>query len=288
MRHIKYFETRSERNAAQLYTPYLIYTKETDELEIMDVQPVEAATNPEFMALCYSKGWSEREDYMTADECAAVTNQQFYGSTSNSDFVPIKSLEELKYFTGLTTLQPSGLWDNTNIEVIHYPNSIVDCYEYRATTVLNKMSKLRKVTFPDNMPRFWDINVPAHGKTLIANCPLLKNLDVSNTAWTTDWGYRVIQSTPLKTLSLPKTMSSCASNWCFNVQSKLEWMRLFNPTPVANFAQDEFIGSTTRFYVPNDSVNTYKATTNFSSHADYIFPMSQWATDLQNGVIVEY
>lgn len=284
MKYIKLFETEKERNNTELITPYLIYIKETDSFEMMDVQAVEKKTNPEFMALCYAKGWCAHEDYMTAEECAAVTDSQF-NSVTNAQFKPVKSLEELKYFTGLTKLQKSGLWDNTNIEVVHYPNTIVDCYEYKATSVFYNMPKLRKIIFPDNMPRYWDIETSTHAKTLVNKCPSLKHLDFSNTAWTNDWTYRLIQATPLISLSLPKSIVIKNAEWAFNCNSKLQWMRIFNPTPYSRLATGDLIDSTTRFYVPDEAVDTFKATTNFSSHSDYIFPMSQWQEDLDAGII---
>lgn len=284
MKHIKLFETEKERNNTELITPYLIYIKETDSFEMMDVQAIEKRTNPEFMALCYAKGWCAHEDYMTAEECAAVTDSQF-NSVPNAQFKPVKSLEELKYFTGLTKLQKSGLWDNTNIEVVHYPNSIVDCYEYKATTVFYNMPKLRKIIFPDNMPRFWNTETLAHGKILVNKCPSLRHLDVSNTAWTTDWQGRVVQQAPLISISFPKTLKVTTTNWSFDTHSKLQWMRVFNPTPYPALAVAEVIGPDTRFYVPDEAVDAFKETDNFSSHSDYIFPMSQWQEDLDAGII---
>lgn len=284
MKYIKLFETEKERNNTELITPYLIYIKETDSFEMMDVQAIEKRTNPEFMAICYAKGWCAHEDYMTAEECAAVTDSQF-NSVTNAQFKPVKSLEELKYFTGLTKLQKSGLWDNTKIEVVHYPNTIVDCYEYKASTVFSNMPKLRKIIFPDNMPRYWDTDAPAHGKTLVYKCPSLKHLDFSNTAWVNDWQYRTVQQTPLISISFPKTLKMTSTSWSFACNSKLQWMRIFNPTPYAALATGEAIGSTTRFYVPDEAVDAFKATTNFSSHSDYIFPISQWQEDLDAGII---
>jgi hypothetical protein len=147
MKHIKLFETAEEFQAAEIATPFVGYIKETDSFEMVDIQPIEKGNNPEFLALCYSKGWCENPNYMTLEECAAVTNTQF-NSLSKTDLTSIKSLEELKYFTGLTTLPKPGLFDTlSNLTVVHFPDQIVDPYSTNGNLFQN-CSNLVKVVFP--------------------------------------------------------------------------------------------------------------------------------------------
>lgn len=280
MKHIKLFNTVTERNAATLETPYVIYIKETDSLEMLDVQPIESRTNPELMALCYSKGWCAREDYMTAEECAAVSDTQFNTLTATL-LKDVKSLEELKYFTGLTKFPKIGLFTSVSqIEVVHFPNSMTQGWTSSNGTVFSVCSKLEKVIFPDNVTAFCGDGT--NSQSLFIKVPKLKFFDISNTKLT--WlGYKAIDTgVDLTGLTLPSTMVDLRANWYFTTAPK--WVKLFNPVPVARL--NLIAGANTRLYVPDESVDAYKEFSELSSVVNNIFPISQWQEDVDNEIIV--
>ena len=279
MKYIKLFETAAQRNAAVLNTPYLVYTKETGVLEVMDVQPIEKATNPEFMALCYAKGWAANEDYMTKEECAAVTDAMF-ASLTKAQLRPVKSLEELKYFTGLTVLPDYGMFDeNSQIEVVHFPPQMTSYATTSTNGVFSNCPYLRKVVFPDNLS---SINVRC---TTFNRCFQLKHIDLSNTK-ITNLCNKFSYNSDLISISLPATITSATSNDIIfsSANAGYSWVRLFRTSPMDHHVQNR-CNSNTRFYVPDESVNDYKQSSIYSVYASKIFPMSQWQEDLDNGII---
>lgn len=288
MKHIKLFETVNERNTAELIPPYLVYIKETDTLETRDHQAIEKYKNPQLMALCYSKGWCDSPEYMTSEECAAVTNAQFNGLT-NTQVKSVKSFEELKYFTGLTTLPKNTLFNNCVATIVNFPPNMANAYESAAKPIVKDWGKLVSLTFPDNLvttrPSKSGGDATVH--SLIDGAPKLKHLDLSNTKLT-EITNRTFQSVGLNSLILPKTIKTCATQWGFDLNNKLKWLKLYNTTPVTNLAltnSSSLTSTSTRIYVPDEAVDTYKAATNFSSLASNIYSHTQWQEDINNGII---
>lgn len=280
MKYIRLFETQAERAAANMVPPYLIYTKEGDTLEIEDVAPINSVDTPELMTLVYSWGWSENPNYMTARECAAVTDAQFAtkGGTSstNSQFVGVPDLSCLQYFTGLTDI-PS--------------------YYFKGCTACTK------IIFPENIETI--------GLFIFAGNAIAGAVDLSRTKITRLPGMYTsgVGCTGVKGMSLPASVyylgdgnnahgvwdgaNGRTTNW---VWFKFPNTSLVCPTRGSMGTNNKSI---LRIYVPDELVATYKADNsatgdssstgryiNWSTFANQIYPISQWQTDVDNGIIV--
>lgn len=275
MKYIRLFNTLAERAAAVLVPPFLVYTKETNKLEIQDVTPINSVENPELMALMYSWGWAEHEQFMTFDECAAVTDAQFASkagtSSSNSLFVGVTDFSALQYFTGLTTIPSYCFNGATSITRIIFPETI---------------DTIGNFIFSGNACA----GVADMSKTKITRCPLLWNS--SN------------QCGNLKGLSLPDTCYYIGNGsqgvWDGNASrtGNLLWFKIPNTQKVCctRYSIGSNYTSKLRLYVPDDMVETYKTDTEtdgqsagrntaWSTFANNFYPMSQWQTDVDNGVI---
>lgn len=283
MKHIKLFETTAERNAAVIKTPYLIYTKENDTIEVLDEQPIERITNRPLMSLMYSKGFAANANYMTLEECAAVTSDQFDALTS-ADVKNIVTFNEFKYFTGIINLPLYAQFNSSvSLEEIHFPSQITMFKEVSYDTtnriVFSLCPQLRKVVFPDNF-KTWNTK-----GTLFNGCPKMKNIDFSNTklAYLEN---KVSTGTDLNSLSLPATIQGYhGTPVTFKTSgAKYGWLKFLMEDAI-DVGQTSRIGSTTRIYVPDSSVDTYKESETYSSFADQIYPVSQWQTDIDNGII---
>lgn len=80
-------------------------------------------TNPEVLAICYSKGWCASSDYMTYEEAAAVTNI----GTTFMNKKTITHFEELEYFR-ITALSSNNFFDCKNLVSIHIPSTCTNIH----------------------------------------------------------------------------------------------------------------------------------------------------------------
>lgn len=277
MKYIRLFNTQAEKNATALIPPYLVYTKETRELEMQDVTPINSEDDPELMALMYSWGWAEHEHFMTFDECAAVTDAQFASkagtSTSDSLFVGIRDFSSLQYFTGLTTIPSYCFKAASSITRVIFPESV--------DTIGNFIFSKNACTGVADM-----------SKTRITRCPLLYS--DANTC------------TKLKGVALPETcyyIGNSYSGVYDGLPSRmggLIWFKFTCPNKVCRtrYSMDSSPSRIVnlRIYVPDDLVDDYKTDTEtdgspegryqaWSSFADHFYPLSQWQTDVDNGTI---
>jgi hypothetical protein len=275
MKYIRLFNTQAEKDATSLIPPYLVYTKETRELEMQDVTPINSADDPELMALMYSWGWAEHEHFMMFDECAAVTDAQFASKagTSESDslFVGIKDFSSLQYFTGLTTIPHYCFKAASSITRIIFPESVDTIGNYifskNACTGVADMSKT-KIT---RCPLFWNGSNQCgnlKGLSLPATCYYIGNGSQGV------WDGLASRTGNLLWFKIPSTQKVCCTRYSIGTSSI----------------------SKLRLYVPDDMVETYKTDTEtdgqaagrstaWSTYANNFYPMSQWQTDVNNGVI---
>ena len=93
--------------------------------------------------------------------------------------------------------------------------------------------------------------------------------------------------TSLRYAILPDTLTYIRGN-AFRGDTALEWIKCLATTPPTLEVTDPtdyhypFYETTCNFYVPDASVNDYKAAAGWSSMASRIFPMSQFSTDFPN------
>ena len=87
----------------------------------------------------------------------------------------------------------------------------------------------------------------------------------------------------LLTAIMPATLTTLTSQ-VFNGCSALRWIKFLATTPPTIDAPDYvFLGTTCKFYVPDDSVASYKSNSGWSSFSSRIFSLTQFAIDFPNG-----
>lgn len=273
MKHIKIFETQAERDAAVMVGPFLIYTKETDSMEIEGITPINIENNPVLMEKVYSWGWAKNPYYMTLKECEAIDDAKMSavaGSTSrNSGFVGVTNFSAFKYFTSVTSI-PAWQFKGAAFTNIQFPDSIK--------------------TISD-----WGLN----------NDVIRGVLDLSNTQirtfcllYNSANGY---DNRYIKGVILPETTNKLGNSYqgVFDVittgrTSGLSWLVMLCNELVLPTRYSLGTMRNVRFYVPDDLVETYKSDTTtygntkyyaWSTYAAQIFPVSQWQADIDNKII---
>lgn len=97
-----------------------------------------SVSNPEVLSICYSQGWCSSANYMTKQEAEAVTSlgSAFKQST-------IKSFDEFKFFTGITTLDSQAFYYARSLASITIPSSITT----GGSGALSRCESLKTVTW---------------------------------------------------------------------------------------------------------------------------------------------
>lgn len=275
MKHIKYFETKADRDATILTGPFLAYTKETNSLEIEGVTPINILDQPNLMAKMYEWGWAENPNYMTIKECAAVTDSQFSSKKGalkvNSGFANIaEDFSAFKYFTSVTTI-PSYMFYGCKFTAFAVPDSITDIKNY-------------------GLVGSWIVGVLDLSNTKIQ---VLTALYYAHTSQSMAQN-KASGNAYLTAVKLP---SSCNT---LGAESAGIWSMYSPRTPELTWVTLPYNGVVEtksnaslppiRYYVPDNLVDVYKvdSTTGFTKWntvANYIFPLSQWQTDVDNGII---
>ena len=314
MKYIRLFNTVEERNAAVLERPYVVYTKDTDVLEMADEYPITSAKNAALMSVCYSQGWAADEAFMTEEECAAVTDAMLAATVTSevvdeqtvytSAFTNVTSFSELNYFKGLTTIPSYCFTGCTNLTKIVIPDNIttIASYAFNGCTGFNgkevllpsKLASLGGAAF--NNVALYKIVLPPTCTSLGSNAfKSAKRIDMSGCLnFTTLPG---LFANPVW-VKIPKNVTkfTAASNiGTYGYNNTRGWLWLDSTIPFEGFygfsIADQF---PVRVYVPDDYVNIYKTSTTkinlygttWADKAQYIYPQSQWQTDLDGGYIV--
>ena len=96
-------------------------------------------SNPEVLAICYAQGWCASPNYMTKQEAEAVTSIGTAFSQSN-----IKTFNEFKYFTSVTTLPNNAFYYCQKLTAITIPSSITTL---ASVNVFGRSTNLAQVTW---------------------------------------------------------------------------------------------------------------------------------------------
>ena len=256
------------------------------------------ATNPEVLAICYSKGWCASPNGMTYEEAAAVTDigTTFKGNTAITHF------EELEYF-GVTSFSAEAFRNCSNLESVVLGANV--------TTIGNIMfmnSKLKRIVINStNITNWGDANVfrscpleylysnsqtttPAFSSlnmqsltTLVLSsnvrtvggfkCPLLTDITIPEGVTTiANYGFR--ECTSLTTITFPSTITEIHMDTLRNCAS-LQSATFLSTTPPSGAVYNyTFLNSSCPIYVPNSSVDTYKAASGWSGYASRIQAIS--------------
>lgn len=203
---------------------------------------------------------------------------------SNGTFSGCKSIEHLNIPDGLTIL--NGPFTNMySLKTISLPKSITSLY-----TPFGNCYKLEKFITPNAT-----LTV---GNFAMSGCYALKKFVISNSnttfyagAFYLDYGLEepfipssltTIENlafdscTSLKKLILPSTLTNIGSNGAFNNCTSILEYTFLSTTPPTMGAANAFggINSACKIYVPDASVSAYQAATNWSTYANYIYPLS--------------
>lgn len=121
----------------------------TKSINIFREDPViTSISNPELMRICYESGWSFDENEMYKAECEAVLFiTDPLGVSVFKDNKTIESLDELKYFTGLTSLPDAAFNDCDSLTILTIPESV----ERIEGRLLNGCDGLESITIPGNV-----------------------------------------------------------------------------------------------------------------------------------------
>lgn len=311
MKHIKFFKTKAERDAAEVERPYVIYIKDVNKLEFADEYPIRTDSNPELMSVLYNLGWAANSDYMTEEECEAVTDAMLASSvTSNtSAFTSIISFNELVYFKNISVIPDYCFYNCQNLTAIQFPKGIVEI----GANAFRKCISLTSIDLPTNLQTLGDgafMTVPLELAVVPASCSNIGSnvfyIDNNMTQGTKriDFSLTNITKTPNATyrnnpiwVKLPSTCTgSNGGNIMGNTAYAHKGWIWFNCTSPFTGTFGDVIGlkKTVRVYVPDDYVDVWKASSvkytntsgmTWAAYSSHIYPHSQWETDKNNGVI---
>jgi hypothetical protein len=136
-------------------------------------------------------------------------------------------------------IQGASLLTATSIETAVIPNSVTSI----PASYLDACRRLKKVTIPNA--------VTSLGNFAFRSCTLLTELE------------------------FPSTLTSMGGNVFSNSNSIMQFTFLSTTPPTAAFANNfTGINAACKIYVPDASVAAYKAATNWSTYANYIYPLS--------------
>lgn len=170
-----------------------------------------------------------------------------------------------------TTSIPGSFLGCSNLENINVPDTVTNL----GNMCFSGCNKIKLYKLPDSLK--------TTGYRIFGNCPNLLYAGFMNTDLTTFGGdlVRKGSATPkLIGITLPNTVTSVAlANFVYTPK----FLRCYATTPPT--ATNTVSGGSVRIfeniYVPDDSVDLYKAANIWSNYANIIHPMSQWTTDAQ-------
>ena len=127
-------------------------------------------------------------------------------------------------------------------------------------------------------------NIVSIGNYCFSGCTSITTLDFSNALKTI--GDSAFKECGFTTITIPSTVTSIGGS-AFeqnNVYASTRWAKCLAVTPPADCDRFTFTSKATyKIYVPDDSVDAYKAATNWSTYISRIFSLTQFAIDFPNG-----
>lgn len=185
---------------------------------------------PMFFEVCKVNGWTDNEEYMTLDECNAVTDAMFSTASKTALFKKCDVID-LSNFNGLTTIPKGCFNNNRNIQYIYLPKTLttLDGVKNISNGTFNN-SSLRKIVIPNSVNYISDycfrLNDCLHsadvgsgitraGLTTFARCTNLEEITFrATTPPAIDAGY--FTGTPIKHIYVPAESVEAyrtAANW---------------------------------------------------------------------------
>ena len=205
-------------------------------------------------------------------------------SISASTFQTCYTLITVSIPSSVTSIGSSAFQDCVGLTSINIPSSVTSIGQ---NAFYN--SRLRSITIPSSIKSISD--------SLFAYCQALVSVSLPNTITTIGTGsfsycnslktisipssVTLIYSTAfyncysLTSISIPSSVTSIGQNAFYNCYCMKQYKIYRKPTPTAlSTTVFNNINSTCKIYVPDAALSTYKTATNWSSYANYIYPLS--------------
>lgn len=235
-----------------------------------------------------SKGVSADGVGITKDDAARVTslNRWFKGNST------ITSFQELAYFTGVKSLlggyNNGEFYNCTNLKYVAIPPNCKELqyYAFQKCTASESVTGLEYVetmglSVFDSCTRLVinELRMPNLKGTLRANVftatTMTRVEDLGAITHIAETGYnKGVFPKTLQFLRLPSTLTDI-SNFAFQINTNLQTVICEAVAP-PTAAQGIFNGSNCPIYVPDESVEAYKAATTWSGYASRIKPLSEY------------
>lgn len=205
----------------------------------------------------------------------------------------IKTFNELQYFIGLTSIDDYTFRYCSSLTEVILPKEIkaISSYGFYGCSALKDINldnvenfgsvALQKTNLDDkilNLKSIITIGVCSFAETQIKKVILGSNINTLyvkpvSTAWNSGPFYKCSK---LKFVDIPESVTNMG-DYTFNYCSVLEYVIMRGITPP--ILGTETFGNTSenlKIYVPDNSVETYKASENWSTYADRIHPLSEY------------
>jgi hypothetical protein len=213
--------------------------------------------DPAVEAICLANFDTDGNGIITKDEAAAVTSI----GTVFRENKTITSFDELKYFTGVTSLVADAFADATNIETISLPPNctIIGSAAFWSCSKLATINGLEQVTSVGSQGfltvKITSLSLPNYQGAIAERAfSYCSNLEVA------DLGAGVTQ----------------LSGEVFSSDTKLATLIVRATTPPTLVGANFYQCPLSVIYVPDASVDAYKNASNWSAYASLIKPLSQY------------
>jgi hypothetical protein len=285
-KYYRLFKTQAEHDAAKIYgsesyrEPWVGYTEQTDMVDYNFNPPpvVNDLTNYAFMQRLREKGVIGQDvTELYPDDCAAITSLPG-GTTDTACFGNyVGTLEELAYFTGLENLPSYFAFTNTvdgkNQEMkFIFPPNVQSIGSY----LLHDRQHVRgPLEFPEGLTTLPDCTIQncyrLHQIILPSTITTISGTNggaIYRTGWSgynyypseaTSWG-DAKQYCGLTIICKAVTPPTVGSKNSLFIHGSYNW--------------ESYMRARTAIYVPDESVDAYKAASWWSTYSTYIKPMS--------------
>lgn len=235
------------------------------EYKVWDTIPPIVFADPEVVNILFTNGLISNPTYSTKEELALITDDGFavYDAPNDSytgifNGTSITSLNELQYFKGLTFLGERYFYGSGIVSII-IPDGITNLGD----ECFSDCSSLTSIIIPDS--------VTSIGYSCFEGCWSLTSVTIpDNVTSIEDYCFSACES--LTSITIPDNVTNIGT-MCFSYCPSLTTITLESITP-PTLGSYVFDSTVEKFFVPDESVASYKAASGWIEHADKIFPIT--------------